>query len=71
MSENAEAVIRRAQALGKWVHVGRVNTIRRIRRFQRMGVDSVDGTCLCYGPTKNRARLEPQLLMRAFPVEAK
>lgn len=48
----------------KWVHVGRVNSAQRIRYFQMMNVDSVDGTCLCYGEEANRWRLEKQLAMR-------
>jgi hypothetical protein len=41
---HAEAVIRAAQAMGKWTHVGRVNTPERVQRFVDMGVDSVDGS---------------------------
>lgn len=40
----AEQCIRAAQALGKWTHVGRVNTPSRMTRFQDLGVDSCDGT---------------------------
>jgi len=50
LSPRADDCIRRAQALGKWVHVGRVNTQRRIRHFQRIGVDSVDGTAIAFEP---------------------
>ena len=32
------------QRLGVWVHVGRVNTVRRILRCVRAGVASIDGT---------------------------
>ena len=35
-----------AQALGKWVHVGRVNHAERWQHFEELGVDSVDGTGL-------------------------
>lgn len=49
MSRKAEICIKRAQALGKWVHVGRVNTRRRIRHFALVKVDSVDGTTAVYG----------------------
>lgn len=42
-----------AKALGKWVHVGRVNTYRRLRKVHDWGtVDSVDGTCFSKWPDK-------------------
>lgn len=47
-----------AHARGKPVHMGRVNTRRRLRIAQRMGCDTADGTCLTRGPDKNL----PQLL---------
>ncbi len=40
----ARAIIRAAQALGKWVHVGRVNGMERVRWCVEMGVDSIDGS---------------------------
>lgn len=46
LSKEAEQVIRAAQALEKWVHVGRVNTPGRFEHFERLGVDSIDGTGL-------------------------
>ncbi len=39
-------VIRTAQALGKWVHVGRVNGPERFRWCVENGVDSIDGSGL-------------------------
>jgi len=46
MGDVAKRVIRAAQALGKWVHVGRVNTPGRFEYFDSMAVDSIDGTGL-------------------------
>lgn len=46
LSAHAERVIRAAQALEKWTHVGRVNTPGRFEYFERLGVDSIDGTGL-------------------------
>lgn len=46
VSENVRQIIRAAQALGKWVHVGRVNTAGRWDYFEELGVDSLDGTGL-------------------------
>jgi hypothetical protein len=46
MSQSAAHVIKAAQALGKWVHVGRVNTPARFEYFEKLGADSIDGTGL-------------------------
>lgn len=46
LGEHARAVIRAAQAMGKWVHVGRVNTPGRFEYFENLGADSIDGTGL-------------------------
>lgn len=45
-SASATGCIKAAKALGKWVHVGRVNTPGRFEHFEKMGVDSIDGTGL-------------------------
>lgn len=39
-------IIKAAKALGKWVHVGRVNDPARFEWCEKLGVDSVDGTGL-------------------------
>ena len=68
LSAHAEAVIKAAQALGKWVHVGRVNTPARFERFEKLGVDSIDGTGLSrYSYMRERihkAHIEPALFMK-------
>lgn len=46
LSIAAEQIIKAAQAMGKWVHVGRVNTPDRMDKFLALGVDSIDGTGL-------------------------
>ena len=46
VSIHAQNVIKAAQALGKWVHVGRVNTPARFEYFESLGADSIDGTGL-------------------------
>lgn len=53
----ADHLIAEAQARGKAVHVGRVNSDRRFQRFALMGVDSCDGTFLAFGPETNTPRL--------------
>lgn len=49
--------IREAKARGKWVHMGRVNSFRRIRVATVMGCDSSDGTFLKFAPDTNAPRL--------------
>jgi hypothetical protein len=36
--------VKAAKALGKWCHIGRVNTPGRMEYFDKMGADSIDGT---------------------------
>lgn len=43
-SPASEQCIKAAKALGKWVHVGRVNTPDRVLWAERVGADSVDGS---------------------------
>ena len=43
MGFQAARLAREAKSRGKWVHMGRVNSIRRIRYAQSIGCDSVDG----------------------------
>lgn len=56
-SDMARAVAARGKAMGKWVHMGRVNTRNRLLAAQDMGCDSVDGTFLAFGPDINLERL--------------
>ncbi len=44
MSQSAIDIIRTAQAMQKWTHVGRVNDPVRWEHFAQVNVDSVDGT---------------------------
>jgi len=46
LSFHAQAVIKAAKAMGKWVHVGRVNEPCRFEYFEKLGADSFDGTGL-------------------------
>lgn len=43
---HARACVKAAIAIGKWVHVGRVNTPARYDYFREMGAHSCDGTGL-------------------------
>ena len=49
----AADLVEQARARGKWVHMGRVNTRRRLRLAASIGCDSVDGTDLARGPDRN------------------
>ena len=51
---------REARRRGKWVHMGRVNGLRRLRVALGFGVDSVDGTYLLHEARKGRACQAPQ-----------
>lgn len=53
----AGACVRRAKLEGKRVHMGRVNSYKRLALAQSWGVDTADGTFLGFGPVKNLPRL--------------
>jgi len=40
----AAHIVQAAKAMGKWVHVGRVNHAARFEHFMQLGADSIDGT---------------------------
>jgi len=53
----ARAYVSEAKARGKRVHMGRVNSEKRLRYAEAIGCDTADGTFLAFGPTVNLARL--------------
>ena len=57
LSPIAHRIAAEAKRLGKWVHMGRVNSLRRLRIAKDMGCDSVDGTFIAFGPDVNTPRL--------------
>lgn len=63
LSEVAYCLVAEAKARDKWVHVGRVNSFRRLAAFAHAGADSADGTFLAFGPEKNMPRLAAWLRM--------
>lgn len=70
LSDAADYCIRKAKQNGRWVHVGRVNSRKRIRHFQLIGVDSCDGTTMCYEPTAGFRFLDNVLAQKPlFTVE--
>lgn len=44
LSAEAERLARKAKELGLWVHMGRVNSRKRVHYARAIGCDSVDGT---------------------------
>lgn len=53
LSEAAYALTAEASWRGKWTHMGRVNSLRRLRAAQVAGYDSTDGTFLARSPDLN------------------
>lgn len=56
LSASAERLAREAKRRGKWLHMGRVNSRRRLRHAIEIGCDSVDGTGWSRFPDKYLAR---------------
>jgi hypothetical protein len=46
LGPHASACVKAGKALGKWVHVGRINTPGRFEYFDQLGADSCDGSGL-------------------------
>jgi hypothetical protein len=61
LSAAAADLCREAGRRGKWLHVGRVNTRRRLRIAHDLGADSVDGTGWSMFPDKYLERDLPFL----------
>lgn len=57
LSQAAADIVALAKRKGKWVHMGRVNSYKRMRLAAAIGCDSVDGTMLAFAPDENKARL--------------
>lgn len=52
MGEAAADLVREAKVRGKWVHMGRVNSLRRMKYAGSIGCDSADGTVLKHDPQR-------------------
>lgn len=57
LGPEARALTAEAKTRGKHVHMGRVNSLRRLRYAQAIGCDSADGTYLAFGPDTNLPKL--------------
>lgn len=53
LGPHARALAAEAKARGKRVHMGRVNSARRMRYAAAIGCDSADGTYIAFGPDRN------------------
>lgn len=56
MSQPALDLAREARRRGKWVHVGRVNSLNRFGTWAA-DADSCDGTFIAFGPKKNAPKV--------------
>lgn len=57
LGESARCLVAEAKIRGKHVHMGRVNSLKRLQYAQAIGCDSVDGTYLVFGPEVNLPKL--------------
>ncbi len=57
VAEETQRLITTAKALGRRVHGGRCNSLRRLQAMALQGCDTADGTYLGFGPDVNLARL--------------
>lgn len=57
LSPDAYRLTREAKERGLWVHMGRVNSLARLRTAHAWGCDSVDGNYIAFGPDINTPRL--------------
>ena len=57
LSIAAQKIVVEAKKLNLWVHMGRVNSVRRLQIAQEWGCDSVDGTYVAFAPDANAKRL--------------
>lgn len=58
LSKEVKNIVKIALRKGKRVHMGRVNSWKRIEYAHSIGCDSVDGTFLKFGPEINRPKVE-------------
>lgn len=59
LGEACRLIVAEAKRRGMWVHMGRVNSLRRMRYAESIGCDSADGTMLKYDPTRPVHRWGP------------
>jgi hypothetical protein len=57
LGAEAEHLAKQARSHGLWVHMGRVNSLTRMRRAREMGCNSADGTFIAKAPNHNVPRM--------------
>lgn len=57
LGEAAAGLVTEAKRRGKWVHMGRVNSRKRLAYAASIGCDSADGTYIAFGPNKNLPKM--------------
>lgn len=57
LGPEARDIAERASSRGQWVHMGRVNSDKRLSYAASIGCSSADGTFLTFGPDANLPRL--------------
>lgn len=60
-------LVRLAKFMGKWVHMGRVNSVRRLDYARSIGCDSCDGSGMASFPAELR-RLNASLAQQLIPL---
>lgn len=68
LGDAAAAIAKEAKQRGKWIHMGRVNSARRMRHAQAIGCDSADGTFLVFGPDVNLPKVLGWVRMTEHPT---
>jgi hypothetical protein len=53
LGRHARTLTAEAKRRRKWVHMGRVNSLERLRYAEATGCDSADGTFIAFGPDVN------------------
>lgn len=53
LGAHAARLVNEAKLRGKWVHMGRVNSLRRVIYADAIGCDSADGTVLKHDPNRD------------------
>jgi hypothetical protein len=68
LGDQAQRLAAVARRRGLWTHMGRVNSLRRLRFAAHHNYDSVDGTFLTFGPNVNLPRLLRYMRIAEHPT---
>lgn len=66
MSKHAATIVKASKVIGKWCHIGRINTPGRFEYFEDLGADSCDGTGLARYSHMRKAIYERDLMPDMF-----